>query len=80
MSMTAQILAQLNSWTGDEPLDIWQELIYALPEYDQDATNRAHAYGYGASFGLTDGTYIAYDGQQRLWGVMDPGTGAVKAA
>jgi len=68
-----EILDQLNALPASDPYPT--DLIHGLPEWDQDATNRAAGYGYGASFGLADGTLVVFDGQLERWVVMDPETG-----
>lgn len=56
MSRTAEIVDQLNAYQGD---NIWQDLILALAEYDETATD-AMEHGQGDRFALADGTVIAY--------------------
>jgi hypothetical protein len=53
--------------------DIWQGLIRALPEYDEEATDKAGT-GRKDRFVLADGTVISYDAQRGFWreGVPQP--------
>jgi hypothetical protein len=57
--MTAtEILAQLNSYDGD---NLWEDVVRALPNYDDAATEAADPDCHSDIIVLTDGTALYYE-------------------
>ncbi len=54
---TQQIVDLLNAYKGD---NIWQDVIWDLPEYDDEATSDEVDQGRNDGLVLTNGTVIAY--------------------
>lgn len=75
MTTAQQIVDQLNAYAAShsvdghaEPLNnIWQDLIYGLPEYDPEATAAADPSDRSDILVLTDGTTITWDQPNRTW-------------
>lgn len=71
----ADIVDRLNVWEGAHPfairqergLDVWQDIILGLDEFDEVATGTIDGSGGSDRFALTDGTVIRYDRQARRW-------------
>ena len=60
---TAQILHELNTYTGE---NLWQDVILGAPWYDDAATDEIDE-GRNDRFAATDGTVIAYAAERQEW-------------
>ena len=72
MTRTEEILAELNAYTdtmrGDNDENIWQDVIYHLPEFDGEATEDINATrSDSTTFAVLDGTVIHHDLQCEMW-------------
>jgi len=64
------IVDRLNAYRGD---NIFQDVIYGLEEYDQDATEAVDPDGHSDIIVLTDGTWIQCDIQTFRWFTREAG-------
>jgi hypothetical protein len=60
----SELTDQLNDYTGD---NIWQDIIYPLPDYDPELTLELDPNYRNDVVALTDGTVIKWDGSRDSW-------------